>query len=381
MMVSPFAFFRGSVSIMAADFGRLANTGLPVQLCGDAHVENLGSFGAPDGSLVFDFNDFDETIRGPWEWDVKRMAASLVLAGEESGHSRAECKSAVRIFTGEYCKSVAEFSRTPILAVARHQIHRTKRVEPIHAALRQSERARPLDLLQKLAAQDRYQQVRFRDLKPNSWRISGEEARTVLASIAFYRENLARERRHMFDLFHVADVGFKVVGTGSVGLRNYILLCEGNGPRDPMFLQIKQEMPSAYAKILPDTKYSHEGRRAADGQRAIQPISDLLLGWTTIGEHHYLVRQLNDHKGSIDVQKLAGAGLKSLSLIAGELMARGHARSGDACEITGYCGSGVRLSRAITEFACQYADQTKADHGAFLAAIKSGKIKASPPDC
>lgn len=203
----------------------------------------------------------------------------------------------------------------------------------------------------------------------------------MLASIAFYRENLARERRHMFDLFHVADVGFKVVGTGSVGLRNYILLCEGNGPRDPMFLQIKQEMPSAYAKILPDTKYSHEGRRAADGQRAIQPISDLLLGWTTIGEHHYLVRQLNDHKGSIDVQKLAGAGLKSLSLIAGELMARGHARSGDACEITGYCGSGVRLSRAITEFACQYADQTKADHGAFLAAIKSGKIKASPPDC
>jgi uncharacterized protein (DUF2252 family) len=167
-----------------------------------------------------------------------------------------------------------------------------------------------------------------------------------------------------------------VVGTGSVGLRDYVVLFEGNGPQDPMFLQIKQEVASAYAKFLP-AAYPHQGRRAAEGQRAIQPISDLLLGWTTVGHHHYLVRQLNDHKGSVDLQKLWGGGLRSLGLVAGELLARGHARSGDACTIRGYCGSGVKMAKALRGFACEYADQTEADYGAFVTAIKSGKIRVA----
>ncbi len=377
MRVSPFAFFRGAVSIMAADLGRLPNSGLHVQLCGDAHVQNLGSFAGPDGGLVFDLNDFDETIPGPWEWDVKRMAASIVLAGRESGHNRVECKSTAEVFTESYCRSIAEFSRQPILQVARHQIHREARIQPIHAALRQSERAHPLDLLKKFTEPDARGQPRFRDLRPDFWRIRGGKAKEVLDSLGAYRRSLAPERRHLFDLFRSMDVGFKIVGTGSVSLRDYVVLFEGNHAQDPMFLQIKQEVASAYASHLPAALYRHQGRRVAVGQRAVQPTSDLLLGWTTIGQHHYLVRQLNDRKGSIDLQNLRGAGLRSLALVAGELLARGHARSGDACEIQGYCGSGLKIARALRDFACQYADQTEADYHAFRAAIKSGKIKAA----
>ena len=378
MKVSPFAFFRGAVSIMAADLGRLPNSGLPVQLCGDAHVQNLGSFATPDGKLVFDLNDFDEAIRGPWEWDVKRMAASIVLAGRESDHDGATCGEAAEVFTESYCRSIAEFSEMPILQVARFQIHRERRMQPVHAALQQSERARPLDLVKKFTETDGRGKLRFRDARPGFWRVRGKAAAEVLGGLGEYRESLTPERRHLFDLFRDKDVGFKVVGTGSVGLRDYVVLFEGNGARDPMFLQIKQEVASAYASYLRQASM-HEGRRVAEGQRAIQPISDLLLGWTTIGPHQYLVRQLNDHKGSIDLLMLRGEGLKSLALVAGELLARGHARSGDAVEIRGYCGSGTKMAKVLQAFGRQYADQTEADYEAFLKAIKSGKIKAAAP--
>ena len=377
MKESPFAFFRGAVSIMAADLARLPNSGLRVQLCGDAHVQNLGSFAAPDGKLVFDLNDFDETIRGPWEWDVKRMAASLVLAGRESGHDRAACKSAAEACAASYCRSIEEFSRQPVLQVARHQVNREEQIGPVHAALRQSERARPLNLLTRLTAPDRHGCPHFRDQRPLFWRVRGQPAREVRRSLRAYGETLAPEHRHLYDLFRDIDVGFKVVGTGSVGLRDYVVLFEGNGPQDPMFLQIKQEVASAYAKFLPGATDQHHGRRVAEGQRAVQPLSDLLLGWTTIGPHEYLVRQLNDHKGSVDLQRLRGGGLKSMALVAGELLARGHARSGDACQIRGYCGSGEKMAQALGNFAAAYADQTETDYGAFMAAIKSGKIKVA----
>jgi uncharacterized protein (DUF2252 family) len=377
MQVSPFAFFRGAVSIMAADLGRLPHSGVMVQLCGDAHVQNLGSFAAPDGKLVFDINDFDETIRGPWEWDVKRMAASIVLAGDASGHPRPRARLAAELFVENYCDSIRQFSSLPILQVARRQIHREERIAPVHAALLESQRARPLDTLTKLTERNGRGQPCFRNLSPLSWRIRGARAREILASLDAYRECLAPDRRHLFDLFRAVDVGFKVVGTGSVGLRDYVVLFEGNGPRDPMFLQIKQEMPSAYAPYLPEAGPAHAGRRTAEGQRTIQSISDLLLGWTTIGEHHYLVRQLNDHKGSIDLETLRRGGLESLAQVAGELLARGHARSGDARAIRGYIGSGGKVVRALRDFAGAYADQTHADFTAFTAAIQHGKIKVA----
>ena len=373
MIKSPFAFFRGAVSIMAADLLRLPNTGLHAQLCGDAHVQNLGSFAGPDGSLVFDLNDFDQTIRGPWEWDVKRMAASIVLAGRESGHNRAGCRSAAEMFIESYCRCLGEFSEQPVLVVARHQIQSNKRVKAIDAALSQSERARPLDLLKKLVNR----KAHFRNLKPDSWRIRGEEADEVLRALGAYRNTLAPERRYLFDLFRSLDVGFKVVGTGSVGLRNYVVLFEGNGEQDPMFIQVKQQVPSAYATYSPKAVLPHDGRRVATGQRTVQAISDLLLGWTTIAGRHYLVRQFNDHKGSVSLKKLAGAGLKRLASVAGELLARGHARSGDARAISGYCGSSAKIVPALRNFACEYADQNEADYNAFKALVASGKIEVT----
>ena len=259
---------------------------------------------------------------------------------------RARCKDAAEMFAESYCRSIREFSKLPILQVARRQIHRQQRIQPIHAALRQSQRARPSgSAARSLPRPDGRGHARFRNLRPGFWRVRGAERTEVLDSLAAYREILAPERRHLFDLFRPIDVGFKVVGTGSVGLRDYVVLFEGNGAQDPMFLQIKQEMASAYAKWLPDAVYPHQGRRAAEGQRAMQPISDLLLGWTSIGEHQYLVRQLNDHKGSIDLQKLRGGGLESLALVAGELLARGHARSGDACEIRDTAGRDKKWRR------------------------------------
>ncbi len=377
MKASPFAFFRGAAAIMAADLGRLAHSGLNVQLCGDAHVLNLGSFAGPDGTLVFDLNDFDETIRGPWEWDVKRMAASIVLAGRWAGRSRPQSKRAAEVFVESYCRSIHEFAELPILQVARQQIHRQARVQPVHAALRQAERSRPLDVVRKFTELDSRGSACFRNLRPRCWRVLGRVARMVLDSLAAYRENLAPERRHLFDLFRPIDVGFKVVGTGSVGLRDYVVMFEGNGPLDPIFLQIKQETRSVYAQWLPNVVYPHQGRRAAEGQRAVQPVSDLLLGWTSMGAHQYLVRQLNDHKGSIDLQKLSAGGLSSLAQVAGELVARGHARSGDASEISGYCGTGSRVIEALRDFACRYADQTEDDYAVFLDAIRKGRIKVS----
>jgi len=383
MHASPFAFFRGAVAVMAADLARLPNSGLFVQLCGDAHVQNLGSFAAPDGKLVFDLNDFDETIRGPWEWDVKRMAASIVLAGRESGHDGEGCESAAIIFVAHYLGSIREFSELPILEVARHQVRREERAEPIHAALLQSQRGRPLDLMKKYTELNAHGTPRFRNQPPLFRRVTGPTAQDVLHSLTEYRESLMPARRHFFDLFRSVDVGFKVVGTGSVGLRDYVVLFEGNGPRDPMFLQIKQEVASAYAQYLPGNTEEgvadeNQGRRAAMGQSAIQPLSDLLLGWTRIGANDYLVRQLNDHKGRIDLENLRGGGLRQLALVAGELLARGHARSGDACRIRGYCGSGEKMARSLATFATQYADQTQADYRAFLAAVKKGRIRISP---
>ena len=292
----------------------------------------------------------------------------------ERGHDLRRRKGAAELFIESYCRSIREFANLPILQVARRQIHRADRIQPIHADLRQSERARPSDLLKKLTEPCGRGRHCFRDLRPGSWRVRGGTAKEVLHSLATYRENLAPERRHLFDLFRPMDVGFKVVGIGSVGLRDYVVLFEGNGPRDAMFLQIKQEEPSAYARRMPET-YRRQGQRAAEGQRTIQPISDLLLGWTSIGAHHYLVRQLNDHKGSINLQKSRGNGLASLAMVAGDLLARGHARSGDACAIRGYCGSGDKIIKALRDFACRYADQTESDYTAFLAAIESGKIK------
>ncbi len=374
MAGSPFAYFRGAVSIMAADLASQPNTGIMVQLCGDAHVQNLGCYAGPDGRLIFDINDFDETILGPWEWDVKRMATSIVLAGRESNHSRAECTGTVEEFIESYTGTVEQLADEPILAAARFQIRRTEKAQAVSAALNQAQRANPLDLREKYTT-TAGTKVHFKRIENALWRVQGAERNQVLDSLDLYRESLGAEQLHLFNFFSPVDVAFKVVGTGSVGLRDYVILMAGNGTEDPLFLQVKQEVDSAYASYLKQSGYTNQGRRVAEGQRKIQPLSDLLLGWTRIGEQDYLVRQLNDHKGSIDLKHLRGDGLNSLAIVAGELLGRGHSRSGDPLIIKSYIGAGDKVLKSLAHFAIEYANVTEADFESFTKAIREGRIK------
>ena len=366
MAESPFGYFRGAVPVMAADLAALPNTGILTQICGDAHVRNLGAFAAPDGRLVFDINDFDETIHGPFEWDLKRMAASLVLAGRESGHKDGGAQAAVEACIGRYAEMMRGFAEMPILEVARHQVH----VEgaAVHDALLKAERSTALHTLEQLtepvdkAATERGAPRRFREIKPTLTRVTGGTAQTVLAGLGAYRKMLEPQRVHLLSLYRHVDVAFKVVGTGSVGLRDYCIYLEGNGPGDPLFLQIKEEVASGYAPYLPDAHSPHHnGQRAMEGQKAMQVQSDPFLGWTEIAGRHYLVRQLCDHKGSIEMNDLAGKGLTAYAEVCGELLARGHARSGDALMIAGYLGAGDGFAEALAEFGARYADRTEKD--------------------
>jgi uncharacterized protein (DUF2252 family) len=363
MLASPFGFFRGAVPVMAADLALLPNTGIVNQICGDAHVRNLGAFGAPDGRLVFDINDFDETTRGPFEWDLKRLAASLVLAGREAGAKDGFIQEAVLGFMMRYQKCVRIFAELPVLELARYQVHRLMKVAPLCDVLLKAERATPAHSLETLTIPAEKGEGRiFRENKPLLYRIGGAERRQVLASMDEYREALLPERRHILEQFRPLDVCFKVVGTGSVGTRDYCVYMEGTGPGDPLFLQIKEEVGSAYLPYVSSGKKpAHWGQLVAEGQRAMQLLSDPLLGWTTIANRCYVVRQLNDHKASIDVGVLKGPGLAAYAEVCGELLARGHSRSGDVQMIAGYIGNGTILAEALLKFATAYADQTEAD--------------------
>jgi len=361
MLASPFGYFRGAVPVMAADLALLPNTGIINQICGDAHVRNLGAYAAPDGRLVFDINDFDETTRAPFEWDVKRLSASLVLAGREAGAKDSFARDAVVAFLECYRECARAFAKMPVLEVARHQVHRLMKGSLVSSVLSKAERATPLHTLESLTVPSKKGTGRiFRENRPTLWRINGAQSREVLAAIREYHETLQPERRHILAQYRPVDVCFKVVGTGSVGTRDYCVYMEGNGPRDPLFLQIKEEVGSAYLKYV-NGKKAHWGRLVVEGQRAMQLQSDPFLGWTTIAKRDYLVRQLNDHKGSIAVDDLKGAGLVAYAELCGELLARGHARSGDVQMIVGYLGTGNSLSSAVARFAMAYADQTEKD--------------------
>ncbi len=362
MCASPFGFFRGAVPVMAYDLSLAPDTGITNQLCGDAHVQNLGAYGGLDGELLFDINDFDETLRGPFEWDVKRMATSILLAGQSAGIRSDRCRGSAALFLESYCALMKRFATMPILAVARYQTRRLGRVAPVSSILLEAERETPALSLQRLTKAKGKGRV-FRSNPPLLRPLSGAEAQMVLTSLTPYAKTLLPERQHFFAKFHPVAVAFKVVGTGSIGLRDYCVLLEGNGNADPLFLQIKQEAPSAYAPYLPKSAVSttNDGQRTAEGQRAMQLQSDPLLGWTKMEGRSYLVRQLNDHKASLDMTGLQAQELAAYSELCGELLARGHARSGDARVIAGYLGNGNRFKRAIGDFATAYANQTVAD--------------------
>ena len=399
MAASPFGYFRGAVPVMAYDLSLIANTGICNQLCGDAHVRNLGAFAAPDGRLVFDINDFDETIVGPFEWDVKRMATSLVLAGRAAGTRNMDCREAAAVFLENYRTTMAMFSRMPVLEVARYQVHRLQNVGAVAGILRLAERATPLHTLLTLteaegggvaakksvgkkARKDQSAKIElprvFRTAPPMLTRVKGDEADKVIGSLTKYAESLLVERRHFLAQYRPVDVAFKVVGTGSVGLRDYVVMMDGNGPRDPLFLQIKEESESGYAPYVEAKARKvgyHNGRRVVEGERAMQVQSDPFLGWTTLDGRDYLVRQLNDHKASIQLESLKTAGLLEYAAVCGEMLARGHGRAGDCSMIAGYLGRSRRFDRAVTRFAEIYANQTEVDWKQLVQSLKKAGKK------
>ena len=375
MQASPFGFFRGAVPLMAADLAPLPRTDLMAQLCGDAHVQNLGAFEAPDGRLIFDINDFDETLIGPWEWDVKRMSASLVLAGREAGNSEKQCKNAVLAFVRRYRVWMHRFSEMPVVDLARFQIYRE--IDPVRSVLRKAERATPLRNLQKLTVLEEGKHI-FREEKPTQYHVSQKEADAAVTSLRSYTRSLLPERAHFFSRYQVEDVAFRVVGTGSVGLRDYILLMFGGAVSDPLFIQIKEEPGSAYASYLPHSPVAkHQGQRTAEGGRAMQMQSDIFLGWTTIGNCEYVVRQLRDHKAGIEEDDLQGKGLVEYAEMCGELLSKGHARSGDPCAIAGYLGNNDKFDRSLSLFGVTYANQTVRDWEQLRRAIRAGRIQAA----
>jgi uncharacterized protein (DUF2252 family) len=366
MAASAFGFFRGAVPIMAADLACHPNTGITTQICGDAHVSNLGAYSGPDGRLVFDINDFDESLHGPFEYDVKRLATSLILAGRDAHIGRSARHFAVARFLRQYRKSMHAFAAMPVLELARYQIHRIAELTPMPAILRQAERSTPQRNLKALTELNASKATRrFRSHPPLLTRVPAKEADLVLAALGPYARTLQPERRHFLAQYRPVDVAFKVVGTGSVGLRDYCVYFEGVGREegsDPLFLQIKEEPASAYAQYLPDgDTHTHQGHRVVDAQRAMQLTSDPFLGYTTIEGRDYLVRQLNDHKASLDLATLTAEGLVGYAELCGELFARGHARAGDPVAIAAYIGESDRFDEAILEFARAYADKTEHD--------------------
>jgi len=386
MAQTPFVFYRGAAPLMAADMAAMPSTGIEVQICGDAHVQNLGAFGGgPEGHLIFDINDFDETIPAPWEWDVKRMATSLILAGREARNSEQQCKDAVLEFARMYRESIWKFSELPVLELARYLVMRELKVSPVRAVLRKAERATPLDSLEKLTERKNGTYAIKDSVDPmygvSIQRVIAEsEAKKVLAALPEYLQTLQPERRHFFRQYSPVCAGFRVVGTGSVGTRDYIVLMFGGAEDDPMFLQLKQELPSAYARYLPEKSVpEHHGQRVVEGVRRMLVQSDPFLGWATIAGLPYLVRQLRDHKGGIESTDLEGRGLGEYAQVCGELLAKGHARSGDPCRLAGYLGQSDRFDKALVNFAVDYADQTDRDHDAWVKAIDKGVVQALTP--
>jgi uncharacterized protein (DUF2252 family) len=377
MSESPFVFFRGSVEIMAADLGEARHTKIEVQMCGDAHVKNFGFFATPDEHIALDINDFDETQRGPWEWDVKRMATSIILAGRLAGHADSRCKDATRVFIGEYCEWIRRFAAMPSIAVARHRALRNLRDPVMQSALKKAERTSPLDSLRTLTHKDRRGKRSFMYRRDSVWDVKGEEAKSVLRALKDYRDTLAPDRQMLFDRYTPVDVGFKVVGTGSMGTRDYIVLLLGRhgGENDPLFLQIKEEPPSAYAGYYKDRSAPpHQGERVVRGQRALQVFSDLLLGWCSIAGRDYLVRQMNDHKSSVAPEELKGDRLLEYGKVCAELLAKGHARSGDPALLADYLGRPGKAEKGLLQYALGYAGQVEEDYKAFLQALKRGLL-------
>ncbi|POX42153.1 DUF2252 domain-containing protein [Streptomyces sp. Ru73] len=421
MAASPFAFLRGSAGLMAYDLMTTPVTGIAAQICGDAHAANFGLYADARGRLVIDLNDFDETLRGPWEWDLKRLAASLVLAGREAGAGEDTCREAARDAVGSYRRTMRLLARMPALdawnaivdedlvahADARDLVGTLERV--MDKARKNTSARFAAKATEEVPAEDaggnddsagggtgsgRRGGVlrRFVDAPPVLWRVPDAEAAAVVLSLEGYLRTLPEDRLPLLARYAVHDVAFRVVGTGSVGLRSYVvLLLDHLG--EPLVLQVKEVRPSALAPYVHKAGFEaalveHEARRVVLGQKRMQVVSDMLLGWTTVygaeaadGRREGLpfqVRQFRNRKGSVDPAALPADELDDYARMTGALLARAHAHSADPRMIAGYCGKNGALDDAVAAFAVAYADRTEADHAELVTAVRNGRLAAEP---
>ena len=388
MASSPYAFFRGSAAMMAWDLAQTPSSGTYVVVDGDAHLNNFGLYGTPQRTVVFDLDDFDEVAYGPWEWDLKRLAASVNVAGRENGLERSERQQAVMACVSGYQKNAAHLQSLRILEV--WYLHNypdkknpmiemdAKTHKIVNKAVKKAKKRTNVTLLQKVAHRSWEGDWRFSNDPPILERVDATTAEKIIQSLIPYAQTLHRERSYMFKAYRVCDVAHRVVGVGSVGLRAYLVMLFGNDSNDPLFLQVKEAVPSALAPYTPQLPLSiiHQGHRVVLGQRLLQAATDVLLGWTSIDGRPFYVRQMKNMKGSIPLEKLKGDSLLMYARACGTLLARTHARSGDIAEIAGYCGKSDELGEAIADFAEAYGDQTERDHAALLKAIASGRVVA-----
>jgi uncharacterized protein (DUF2252 family) len=401
MAASPFAFFRGAAKIMAADLASSANSNISVQLCGDAHLANFGLFASPERQLVFDINDFDETLPGPWEWDVKRLATSLEVAARDNGVADTTRRSIVAGSVAEYRRAMNEFATWSNLRVWYAYLP----VEPEFARLRSSldratasfasktiAKAKTRDQLQAFQKLVRVEgdQLRFASDPPLLVPVeelvkTGELERVperVRGAIASYRESLSDDRRRLLDQFEVVHVARKVVGVGSVGTRAWVVLMRGRDSSDAMILQIKEAAASVLEEFSQPSRYDNSGHRVVAGQRMIQASSDILLGWQRFAgfdetPRDFYVRQLRDWKGSAEIDQMTPQVIASYGRLCAWTLARAHARTGDRIAIGAYLGRKPVFDEAITSFAATYADLNESDHAALVSAIGSGTVSTT----
>jgi uncharacterized protein (DUF2252 family) len=389
MSASPFTFYRGSAALMAADLAPLPRTGLTVQLCGDAHLSNFGMYASPERELLFDVNDFDETLPGPFSWDIKRLAASFVLAARSNGFSVDVARDVTLASVRSYREHMAAFAEMREMDVWYSHVVADDLLDMFRAARPPKVVKRVGDGLAKARTRDSLQaagklteivdgQRRFNDQPPVLMHLEELDSATDSAHTLFhqYAATLEDDRRELIERFDPVDVARKIVGVGSVGTRCIVVLLRGRDIDDPLILQVKEAGRSVLEAYLGKSRYQHAGHRVVAGQRLMQAASDIFLGWMTgpAGRHFYW-RQLRDMKASVDVALLKPPGLELYAEACGWALARGHARSGQRIAIASYMGAGDRFDQAIADFALAYADQTERDYELVMKAIKRGKIK------
>jgi uncharacterized protein (DUF2252 family) len=388
MAVSPFTFLRGSACVMAADLSVSPISGIPVIIDGDAHLNNFGFYGTPQREVVFDLNDFDEVTIGPWEWDLKRLVASVNVAGRENGLNPRERTAAVQRCVEGYRANITRLESMGLLEIWYLHAYPGRlspliKIDPKSAAVFKRVLAKALAtdnkaLVPKVAERRHDGSWMFREDPPVLTRVSASTKSKVTDALNRYSSTLPRERGFMLSRYHVADVAHRVVGVGSVGTRAYLALLFGNGDNDPLFLQVKEAAEPAHGPYVPQLakEFRHNGKRVVVGQKGLQASNDPMLGYTEIDGRHYYVRQMKNLKASIPVEWLTGASFNFYAWACGALLARAHARVGDAARIAGYCGKSTVLDKALAQWAESYGDQTEQDHATLVDSIKRGKTKA-----